>query len=161
MRCDWRDIRPTGNPIRGEFQFQWGAIEGVVLFWLDEFPKGFQFQWGAIEGQSYTAHGTDLTRFQFQWGAIEGQLMGMQMILLVYISIPVRCDWRTFWSKVVWSCSLNFNSSEVRLKVELFALFQACKILFQFQWGAIEGHELSLSPFPAALFQFQWGAIEG
>ncbi len=65
----------TATPSSGyqfEFQFQYGAIKGV-LWCLDSFfGAQFQFQYGAIKGQGLAYVPQHLHTFQFQYGAIKG-----------------------------------------------------------------------------------------
>ena len=80
-----------GLRITVEFQFQYGAIEGVLCASFHHPSPEFQFQYGAIEGAILNLFTKQMTEFQFQYGAIEGQYAAT----LHYpsaISIPVWCD---------------------------------------------------------------------
>ena len=48
----------------------------------------------------------------------------------------------------------------VRLK-DISSTVIRCANKFQFQYGAIEGHDLDAEKVSVILFQFQYGAIEG
>ncbi len=94
------------------FQFQYGAIEGLLSVGFFGSLPLFQFQYGAIEGnmlrlkwQDRPDFNSSMVRlkvptdplviagiiFQFQYGAIEGHRRS-EFLLLFSISIPVWCD---------------------------------------------------------------------
>ncbi len=124
------------NP--GRFQFQWGAIEGITNSTEIVIDSTFQFQWGAIEGlRTFTMNGVCL-KFQFQWGAIEGVKKQNIEIASKLISIPVRCDWRAgarSQGKTGKSISIPVRCDWRYIRVPI----GLTRLLFQFQWGAIEG----------------------
>ena len=139
--CDWRiSSQSFESSVKIEFQFQYGAIEGLKQVRELEAEMEFQFQYGAIEGSLKRSDlrtrqtdfnssmvrlkvswgsrcRTGITWFQFQYGAIEG-LMWLPSVPDIYlISIPVWCDWRSILTMQPANQLSNFNSSMVRLKV--------------------------------------------
>ena len=62
--------------------------------------------------------------------------------ITLWISIPVWCDWRIDHPAAANITFGDFNSSMVRLKEKDALLLQMLEDLFQFQYGAIEGHWL-------------------
>ena len=98
-----------------KFQFQYGAIEGMIALYRSWPLILFQFQYGAIEGstlfQPVQAFSVDFnssmvrlkgrlllgdpcraSTFQFQYGAIEGRELHEHHRPASVISIPVWCD---------------------------------------------------------------------
>ncbi len=55
------------------FQFQSGAIKGVVSYLEVANVTGFQFQSGAIKGRGQVHRPEKVSMFQFQSGAIKGR----------------------------------------------------------------------------------------
>ena len=84
-----RYIGPNG------FQFQDGAIKGVMRIRNTSEQMLFQFQDGAIKGSLTNTSVSHLLRFQFQDGAIKG-----------------------LFARVWSSWSPDFNSKMVRLRVQ-------------------------------------------
>ncbi len=97
--------------------------------------------------------------FQFQYGAIEGSKFRLWCFLKFYFnSSMVRLKGRmvSFASRH-WR---HFNSSMVRLKASVHR-DKTASLIFQFQYGAIEGSNPEIEKVSVVLFQFQYGAIEG
>ena len=55
----------------------------------------------------------------------------------------------------------DFNSSMVRLRVEVAKLGVSVMAGFQFQYGAIKGTDKGVTRLKVTEFQFQYGAIKG
>ena len=56
------------------------------------------------------------------------------------ISIPVWCDWEDGFLKLLLINLIHFNSSMVRLRESYCPYINKKKLLFQFQYGAIESN---------------------
>ena len=101
------------------------------------------------------------SRFQFQYGAIEGSPTARGSLSRIHISIPVWCDWRSraTWTPPASFC--NFNSSMVRLKVTGVTVLPRPAYRISIPVWCDWRLTLFFSFFVFILFQFQYGAIEG
>ncbi len=112
---DWERDRNNHQVRRIVFQFQYGTIERVELYWLPCL----------------------LCLFQFQYGTIESNLLIYSSRISFYISIPVWYDWEYACFKE-WLLQITFQfqyGTIERLDSDLLAVLV---ILFQFQYGTIE-----------------------
>ncbi len=140
------------------FQFQYGAIEGFAAGSTGILKRYFNSSMVRLKGAPFSpvsvSHfisipvwcdwrlvavfsDSPFPEFQFQYGAIEGAMtQGNPNQRAHFNSSMVRLkDLQKIMLRVQ---SLNFNSSMVRLK-GLWHVIKTAKIVFQFQYGAIEG----------------------
>ena len=120
------------------FQFQYGTVERILgctptstLYYFNSSMvrlKGkmdyriwvglmlFQFQYGTVERILKMVAPSHYKLFQFQYGTVERCKCLFLQRAVKSISIPVWYGWKSYWAKKISRCSLDFNSSMVRLK---------------------------------------------
>ena len=97
--------------------------------------RGFNSSLVRLGVKNETAPNSTVTMFQFQLGAI-GRVYRIQVPTIYVVSIPAWCDWEDR-DKQEYDVITSFNSSLVRLGVELFRSIKQVVKMFQFQLGAI------------------------
>ena len=157
--CDWR-FSPYGG-LFGCINFNSSMVRlKVARSGVISLIDLFQFQYGAIEGQrSWPVRAVSgrisipvwcdwrNTKENFSLKNLRISIpvwCDWRSLLLIVIantsciSIPVWCDWR-YYRIFINGVQKDFNSSMVRLKGCWRPIQRTYDIIFQFQYGAIEG----------------------
>ena len=117
--CDWELAAAKIMGIPAIFQFHYGAIGSIKTTWnCYPLPK-FQFHYGAIGSFRAGFVIKPLYAFQFHYGAIGSRFCSVS-IYREFISIPLWCDWEGLKYNALPHPARHFNSTMVRLGVQLY-----------------------------------------
>ncbi len=177
-------IRCAGDSVWNEFQFQWGAIEGLLLHLLHRSIISISIPVRCDWRLTWMSHIPNQRLISIPVRCDWRSARRYSPSCSKDISIPVRCDWRTrYWMSPILALPISIPvRCDWRRQWKLHD--STCPAIFQFQWGAIEGIRRlpRCGPLPGisipvrcdwrrqwklhdstcpAIFQFQWGAIEG